>query len=556
MTGVRFNDQLQTVLAASAEGDFAAITLWRQCVDLLAQHDRPGSALLDRAGRDALMQRLTAIRARVPETQRIATVIELGSRLRSPTLIRFFAADRPAIAAAAMARASLPDLVWPAIIPALGPTARGVLRGRRDMGAETVRALAAYGATDLVIDGERAGEAESLPELLLVEAAPADEGEAEERPTLAALVDRIKSFTEARRERESREAAEGELAFEADVDGVIKAGNGALIGLSIADAGGSSDAGGPDGQAAGAFRRRDAIRNARFSIGAGALAGEWRMGAAPLFDQPTGRFLGYSGTLRRPHLHEVPAPPPVAAPAQPQIFGPDMPADSVRQLVHELRTPLNAILGFAEIIEQQMFGPAAARYRVLAADIIADARRLLGAFDDLDLASRMERGDADARPESVDTAALVASMAARFRVAGHALDIRVGPEVPHVRLDPVQAERMIQHLLRSLVALAAPGELLHGACLYTADMRGGAGHVIVSIERPSALKGLEEQTLLDPGYGPAGESPDAPLLGLGFSLRLVRSIAESAGGRLTVDPDRFLLRLPAAEDAPGQVERG
>ncbi len=296
------------------------------------------------------------------------------------------------------------------------------------------------------------------------------------------------------------------------------------------------------------------MRNARFTIVNGADAGEWRITASPLFDQASGRFLGYHGSLRRPHLHEVPVAPPEPETPPTQIFGPDMPADSVRQLVHELRTPLNAILGFAEIIEQQMFGPAAARYRVLASDIIGDARRLLGAFDDLDLASRMERGDDDPRPESVDTAALVAAMAARFRVAGHALDFRVGPEVPNVRLDPVQAERMVQHLLRSLVSLAAPGETVVGACLYTADMRGGEGHVIISMERPRALKGLEEDSLLDPGYGPAGESPEAPLLGLGFSLRLVRSIAESAGGRLTIDPDRFLLRLPAATAESEQVE--
>ncbi len=224
---MRFNDQLQTVLAAPADSDSAAVTLWRQCVDLIAQHDRPGSALLDRESRDALMERLEGLRPRVPESQRLAAVHELGSRLRSPTLIRFFAADRPAIAVAAMARASLPDLVWPGIIPALGPAARGVLRGRRDTGPETTRALAAYGAVDLVLDGEKS-EPASIAELLLVERVPVAIVETRvveapvvetpvEETSLTALVDRIKAFTDARRERDAHaggRAEDGSLVFD------------------------------------------------------------------------------------------------------------------------------------------------------------------------------------------------------------------------------------------------------------------------------------------------------------------------------------------------------
>src|SRR3546814_18693449 len=37
---VRFNDLMQTVLAAEGRSGLGAVTLWRQCVDLLAQNDR------------------------------------------------------------------------------------------------------------------------------------------------------------------------------------------------------------------------------------------------------------------------------------------------------------------------------------------------------------------------------------------------------------------------------------------------------------------------------------------------------------------------------------
>src|SRR3546814_3309567 len=106
---LRFNDTLHTGLAAKSRGRNGAVTRWRQCVDLLAQFDRAEGTELSDAGRDALLSELAALRGQIDERQRMSTVIDLGSRLRSPALIKFFAADRPSICAAAMTRAQLGD---------------------------------------------------------------------------------------------------------------------------------------------------------------------------------------------------------------------------------------------------------------------------------------------------------------------------------------------------------------------------------------------------------------------------------------------------------------
>jgi hypothetical protein len=42
---------------------------------------------------------------------------------------------------------------------------------------------------------------------------------------------------------------------------------------------------------------------------------------------------------------------------------PDGSADRLRQVLHELRTPINAIQGFAELIQQQLFGETPHQYR-------------------------------------------------------------------------------------------------------------------------------------------------------------------------------------------------
>lgn len=565
---VRFNDLMQTVLSAESRSGLGAVTLWRQCVDLLAQNDRYDRAVMSDAERSALLERLTGLLPKLSETQRIATVVELGGRLRSPTLVEFFANDRPAIAAAAMSRAKLPDAAWVEMLPRLTPTARGVLRSRRDLGTGTSQGLEAFGATDLVLTTDIVVEQEDmlLTEAMIVpsdapvvpEEAPLDNAE-EDQSQIRNLVDRIARFTSARRTGEPDEAphrsdATGPraFAFETDAAGTIvwidQGPRAALIGLALNETaleGGS----GPDGHVAGAFMRRSGFQNGRYMIVGGAMAGEWRMSATPFFDPRSGRFQGYRGQARRPYLHEV-ASGPRAEPVS--IAG--LSADSIRQLVHELRTPLNAILGFAEIIEQELFGPAGHEYRDMAGKIAVDARHLLTAFDDLDLAARVSRGEGSEAPRAVDPALLVTQVSARFREQGEGaqIDIAMARGLPMVRIDPVQGERMIQHLLRTLISVAPAGEALTGACWYQPD--GAEGRVVLAIDRPSTLTGMEEKRMLDPGYMPDGNWADGPLLGLGFSLRLIRSLATGCGGALEIEPGRFLLAVPAMSESEDAVD--
>jgi hypothetical protein len=572
---LRFNDIMQTVLAAEGQGN-GAVTLWRQCVDLLAQYDRVGRPPLDQNDREALLKRMEELRARLSETQRIATVVELGSRLRSPALVRFFAQDRPAICAAAMSRAQLPEAAWIDLLPKLGPTGRGVLRGRRDLGGDVRRALDSFGQVDLVLPmADTAWQAlkEAPADSPLLLDTPSTDGEdvpsevAEEGNQIRRLVDRIERFTATYKPSPigvvdedilsdaEIESLGGEprplvlpraFAFETDASGTITwVGHGpraALIGLGIAEpaaAGGS----GPDGNVAGAFSRRSAFQNGRYIIAGGPLGGEWRISAIPFFDPRSGRFQGFRGQARRPYLHEVPSTPP----ASDILALGGLSADSIRQLVHELRTPLNAIMGFAEIIEQQLFGPAGDQYRDMAQQIMGDARHLLAAFDDLDLAARVSRGEEASRPKVIEPAVIVARVAMRFR-EGRAegvtpIDIAMSPDLPAASADPAQAERMIQHLLRTLVSVCGKDEGLTGACWHRPGKDGGT--VLLGIDRPAALAGIEEAQLLDPGYDEDGDWPDAPLLGLGFSMRLIRSLATSVGGALDVTATRFILSMPA-----------
>ena len=104
------------------------------------------------------------------------------------------------------------------------------------------------------------------------------------------------------------------------------------------------------------------------------------------------------------------------------------------------------------------------------------------------------------------------------------------------------------------MSVAPQGETVTGACWLRPD--GGQGCVVLAVDRPSALAGLDEAQLLDPGYSADGDWVDGPLLGLGFSLRLIRSLANACGGALEIEPGRVLLVIPVAGAANGAVDIG
>jgi signal transduction histidine kinase len=231
------------------------------------------------------------------------------------------------------------------------------------------------------------------------------------------------------------------------------------------------------------------------------------------------------------------------------IFGSNLPADSLRQLIHELRTPLNAIIGFAEMIDGQYMGPADISYRGRAAEIMVQAGRLLSAVDDLDTAARIETSSLVLDDSATDAVGLLCRLHDAYeRVAsqrGARIDVEILSGLPPARAELGATERMFARMLAATIGLAQAGETI--AASMTMTQFGAQNMLCLAIDRPQAIDGLEEAALLDPGYSPEGDWPGAPALGLGFALRLVRNLAEATGGGLQIGSERFSLFLPALE---------
>ncbi len=551
---MRYDDRLKTVLKGSLPEGSAAALQWRQVADLMAQ--KPGRLVNDDV--QSGLTRLRDLHERVDETDRIAAVQALNGRLRSAPLLVYLCADNDAVCDAAIIAADLQDEEWVDVIPQLSARGSKILRTRSDLGPLTrdVLNLDAWGGAD------NSGPLISANDDTIegMDDAPDDAQDSEEpekKPDdasqISTLVARIEDYQrnrEAKVAQSSMTDAEHRsyfvdvidgINFETDDSGTIiwaeGPPKGAIVGVTIAEPT-FDDGPGPDAYGAAAFRQRMPLENARMRLcGAPIVAGDWRMSAIPYFGDETGRFKGYRGVMRRPNAAED---------ARQNSLDVER-REQLQQLIHELRTPLNAIIGFSEIIEQQLFGPASFEYRTLSRSIMDEAQRLLTGFEDLDIAAKIDAGQMESQSGLTEPDWLMERLAQRLQslTESKSVDLHMTKAEP-VRpfaLESESVERIFARLLSAAIIACENGEELR------ADLRTRIGSQPVnyfSLSRPSRIQGVSEEQLLDPSHGIEGDGSDAPLLGLGFSLRLVRNLAKSANGTLTISDERIALTLPAA----------
>jgi His Kinase A (phospho-acceptor) domain len=533
---LRFDDRLETALRQADDHAHGAAAKWQQLVDILAQNPKDFDPQFFADGLFQVRQLLPLVAVLVRER----CVRSLTGRIFSAPLVLLLSGDVPTVCAAVINGARLDDAEWADIIPQLPIRARGFLRNRRDNGPLTRRALQAWSSADFILPAHP----QSRPDVVTSSA-------------IVKIRDIVERIERLRLERESTDAIHlppsseefaepwqdiNEIRFETDENGTISwvegAPPGAIVGVDIAEPA-FDDGPGPDAYGSAAFRQRMPLENARMRLcGAPVIAGDWRINAAPFFDSISGRFNGYRGIFRRPTIAE-------SALIRPETGDS---ADNIQQLVHELRTPLGAIIGFSEIIEQQLFGPVTEDYRVLAQNILNDAQRLLAGFDDLSIAAKVESGSFIAEPGVTDcdwlSVRLVDRLHALSEVLGVTLNLVQAHPVRSFAIDNELAERLFSRLLSAVIIGCEANEVLDGR-FRTEPGRNATNRFVLTL--PRKLLEMDEAELFGFGPGTLDDANGAPLLGLGFSLRLVRSLAQNVGGDLRFYNEALILSLPAAD---------
>lgn len=595
---MHFDDRLETVLRLPDSGDGLARIQYRQLIDIIGR--LPAHVSSDAL--DAGFAQLDTLAKRIPAAERARFLRQPLQPITNPRLLHTLAQDEPEVASAAVCSARLDDAHWLQLIPALPVRARGFLRHRRDLSAPVEALLERLGVHDrglppasiaapeapaiapgaddaddeyisddvleLLDLADDPPEPTSLSEWARAKAArdrqpapaPAPVSRASDEAGIGAIVRRIEEFRKAREARSVPQAANedprlplGDAApaaerqarsidFTTDPEGRIRWADGphapAVFGLSIAaNDDDPADIPGPGS----AVRRRLPLEGARLQVnGAPAVSGEWQVDAVPRFD-PAGQFTGYCGRMRRPVvLASVEA----AAATRRE-------ADRMREILHELRTPANAIQVAAEIIQQQLYGPAPHEYRALAAAIASDCAHILAGFEELDRLVKLETGAQQIESGTCDLVQVLTRTVDQLRSwteprhSGFTIDpAQVAATLP-VGIDPTEADRLIWRLFAALAGATAPDEALP-----LAWKREGDG-LTVDVTLPAALAEREDGQLFGTPPGGRGQSLSAGMFGIGFSLRLAAAEAAAAGGSLQRQDNSLHLSLPCLtpEDA-------
>jgi hypothetical protein len=566
---VRFDDRLNTVLALRPNYAHDRAVRWRQLVELLARGGGAEGPLVERA--------LAEVRSEAPqidEQLRAATARAVASPDLPVPLVTLFAEDSIAVAAPVLVAAKLSDPQWAEVVERASASSRRFLRSLHpELGIEESPAPQAPPASPATEQPPAAPVASEPPPQAQQEPAGEPPATAAEAPATAApvpsiteLVARIEQLRQERDPAPPAPAAEspqapaparqpapqlapqpplraapppptpqrgpvaaglfrwecgpsGEISW---VEGVPR---GAFVGRSLSNPG---EFNGVDERIQRALAARAPFRDAALNVrGEGVAAGEWRLSGVPAFEPADGRFAGYRGVGTRGDTETSSAP--AGGSAR------ELDTASLRELVHELKTPLNAIIGFAEIIDGQYLGPADHSYRDRAASIVAQARQLLSAIEDLDLAAQL-RADPDRAGGTTDLRDLIAQASAELADLAGRRGAALATELPAQPLRcPVEtglARRLVRRFCGSVIDAAASGERLR------LSLFGEAERCLLAIEPPAGL-------LLAGNADPERDANGAGGVA-GVSLRLVRALVRVAGGDLLETPEALTLVLPRA----------
>lgn len=554
------DDRLETVLRTHVAGKMAGRTQLRQLVDLLGMVPLSGWT----ARHATALERADALAAQLSDEE-CASVLR-GIRHRSAVLVYHFAQGGPRAASAIIGSANLPEEDWLALIPRLPTRARGFLRHRTDLGDNVRAMLSRLGINDFLLSAPEPDQqpdvaAEAPPLVAATPASPLAPPELSADEGIGAIVRRIEAFRRKREERDATPAAEHRsdgvapllpfadvaapprmlpqaIDLRTDASGiVVQAGiepPGMIVGSRLF----ASDPSAPvrcDSAMATAFRRRQPIVAGQVEIeGAEGVAGCWQADGTPCFAHDGGRFAGYLVRLRR-SLGAVAAAP-SAAPVSSE-------ADRLRQLLHELRTPINAIQGFAEVIQQQVFGPTPHQYRAMAASIAADAAHMLAGFEEVERLVRLESRAIDIDTAEADATAVIAALVEQVTPVLSSRNVRLSVMVPS---DPImvafateEIERSVWRVFSVITASIAPGERL------TIALERQSANAMLSVSLPASLRALDEAAMFAPDASKqAGALATSAMLGNGFALRLARAEFEAGSGLMHRENDRIVIILP------------
>src|SRR4051812_15275373 len=217
----------------------------------------------------------------------------------------------------------------------------------------------------------------------------------------------------------------------------------------------------------------------------------------------------------------------------------------LQAMSHDLRSPLTAITTATGAMRSDVVEDG--ERADLLAVIESESGRLERLIGDLLALSRIEAGAANPTLDWCDLADTVAVAAEHVRALypDHPIEIDLGPDLPLVRADSVQMQRVFANLIENAVKFSPAGEPVR------VDGGGGTHVVIRVVDAGHGIPPSQRAHVFEPFFrGRDGGS------GSGLGLAICRGFVEANGGRIRLESasgggSSFAVSLPAAPRESG-----
>ncbi|MFA5403081.1 MAG: ATP-binding protein [Candidatus Omnitrophota bacterium] len=232
-------------------------------------------------------------------------------------------------------------------------------------------------------------------------------------------------------------------------------------------------------------------------------------------------------------------------------------SDFLANMSHELRTPLNAIIGFAEVLQDQFFGPLNEKQKKYVDNINTSGRHLLSLINDILDLSKVEAGKMELEPEELSlkkdvlepALTLLQEKALKHNIS---LSLAVEPRADmNILADAKKLKQIMFNLLTNAVKFTPDG----GSVEISAKRSKGAeaGDFIEISVKDSGI-GIKPEDLakLFQTFSQIESTYSKTVEGTGLGLALTKKLVELHGGKIRVESEfgkgsKFIFGIPVKQ---------
>jgi two-component system, OmpR family, sensor histidine kinase KdpD len=222
----------------------------------------------------------------------------------------------------------------------------------------------------------------------------------------------------------------------------------------------------------------------------------------------------------------------------------------LRAVSHDLRTPVTAIVAAGHALGARSLTDA--ERSELSAAVVEEGERLSALIEKLLDLSRLQAGRADPRRDWISIEEVL--LAARDAVGNAGkIGLSVDPDVPALRADAAQLERVFSNLLENARRYS------DGLPVSVHVRRAGARVIARVVDQGPGIGWGEQQRIFEPFYR-ASKPTARSWKGSGLGLAIAKGFVEANGGEISVrslpgQGTSFVVELPVPQnERPGEVD--